>query len=425
MRPVIVVFSHLRWGFVFQRPQHLLSRLAGRWRVVFVEEPVPGDTARLEVRQVQSMGHEVTLLVPHTPLHSPGFSDEQLALLKPLISGYLASQQLDVDVAWLYTPMALPLVDAANPRRVLFDAMDELSAFKDAPGQLVEREAALMRRADLVLAGGPSLYEARRGRHHNLHCIPSAVDSRHFSPLNLHPASPHAIESATLQQGLARPRLGYFGVIDERLDLALIAALADADPGWSVVMVGPVVKIDPTSLPQRPNLHWLGMQPYERLPYLLAGWDVCLMPFALNDATRFISPTKTLEYMAGDRPVVSTPVRDVISLYGEAVEIAPAGAAFVQACRTLLAEDQPARDRRSAAMLALVYRHSWDAAARAVDALLDLALDGPLRALPIQLRSAPEMVTVAGIALHADVALPAGHAVPAVAGDGAAARALS
>ncbi len=422
MRPVIVVFSHLRWGFVFQRPQHLLSRLAGRWQVLFVEEPVHDDgPPRLAVERIASMGHDITLLVPHTPLPAHGFSDDQLALLQPLIAAHLQAQRLRVDVAWLYTPMALPLVDAVDPACVLFDAMDELSAFKDAPGQLVEREAALMRRADLVLAGGPSLFDARRGRHPRVHCIPSAVDARHFSPSNLKPQDPHARQAAALHAALPAPRLGYFGVIDERLNLDLIAAVADADPGWSVVMVGPVVKIDPATLPQRPNIHWLGMQPYERLPYLLAEWDVCLMPFALNEATRFISPTKTLEYMAGDRPVASTPIHDVIVLYGDDVEVAPAASSFVRACRRLLAEDIAARSRRSATMLAMVYRHSWDAAARKVDELLAGALAGRLGVT----HAAPGSETAGATAASAERDWIADMPVaPAATHDAAAVRAL-
>jgi len=168
--------------------------------------------------------------------------------------------------------------------------------------------------------------------------------------------------------------LGFFGVIDERLDAALVAAVADAHPEWSLAMVGPVVKIDPAALPQRPNLHWLGMQPYERLPYLLAGWDVALMPFARNASTRFISPTKTLEYMAGGKPVVSTPITDVISLYGDAVAVADGPTAFVQACEALLAESAAQSDARRTAMAASVARYSWADGADTVHALLSQAL---------------------------------------------------
>jgi UDP-galactopyranose mutase len=248
--------------------------------------------------------------------------------------------------------------------------MDELASFTDAPRQLRQRESALMKTAALVLTGGPSLYEARRDLHPRVVCLPSAVDAAHYAPAHLVAGSAPAREAERLQGGLPHPRLGYFGVIDERLDTALIAQVADAHPDWSLVLAGPVVKIDPQSLPQRPNIHWLGMQPYGRLPYLLAGWDVALMPFATNESTRFISPTKTLEYMAGERPVVSTPVRDVVSLYGTAVEVAADGAAFVAACEAVLAESAAARCERAIAMLQLVATHSWQHSADQVHMLV-------------------------------------------------------
>lgn len=392
--PVLLVFSHLRWGFVYQRPQHLMSRLAGRWRVLFVEEPVHTDgPARLEVRDVAP---RLTVLVPHTPIAAPGFHDDQLATLATLVDDHLAGRGLAPDLAWLYTPMALPIVKSLRPMATVYDCMDELSAFKDAPRQLRQRESALMKSAALVLTGGPSLYEAKRGLHPRVVCLPSAVDAAHYAPAGLDPASAHAHDAEALQGALPHPRLGYFGVIDERLDIALVASLADAHPDWSVVMAGPVVKIDPTVLPQRPNLHWLGLQPYARLPYLLAGWDVALMPFALNESTRFISPTKTLEYLAGEKPVVSTPVRDVISLYGDAVTIAAGPAAFVAACERELAAGAAARCRRAIAMLNMVALHSWDHSADCVHALLVRELERARTPAPALLAEAPA-VAMAGL----------------------------
>jgi glycosyltransferase involved in cell wall biosynthesis len=391
---VLVVFSHLRWGFVYQRPQHLMSRLAGRWRVLFIEEPVHCEgPAWLEVRDVAP---RLQVLVPHTPVAAPGFHDDQLAALQTLLDARFRAERLKADVAWLYTPMALPLVQTVQPSCVVYDCMDELSAFKNAPRQLRQRESALMKTAAVVLTGGPSLYEARRGQHPHVVCLPSAVDEAHFAR---HDAdSPHAAEAERLQGAVPHPRLGFFGVIDERLDTDLVAAVADARPDWSVVMVGPVVKIDPAALPQRPNLHWLGMQPYERLPHLLAGWDVALMPFALNESTRFISPTKTLEYMAGGKPVVSTPIKDVVSLYGEAVEIAADAPAFVAACEKLLAEGPAEREQRRAAMRDAVARYSWDRSADTVHAHLQQALRQaePRQAPTAAAATSPEPVAAAG-----------------------------
>lgn len=354
----LLVFSHLRWGFVYQRPQQLMSRLARDHRVVFVEEPVPGEDP-------PGLGHwqaapGVEVLCPSTGIDAPGFHDAHLPVLRPMLARWLAEQGITRPVAWFYTPMALPLVADLAPAAIVYDCMDELSAFHGAPAQMRQRESALMKRADLVLTGGPSLYEARRGQHAAVHCLPSAVDAAHFAPARLLDDSREADAARTLHAAIGRPRLGFFGVIDERMDLALIAALADARPQWQIVLAGPVVKIDPATLPRRPNLHWLGMQPYAVLPYLVASWDVCLLPFAINEATRFISPTKTLEYMAGEKPVVSTPVRDVDALYGDTVRIADGAPAFVAACDAALAETPAQREARNAEMRATVRRNGWD-----------------------------------------------------------------
>lgn len=370
--PVLLVFSHLRWGFVYQRPQHLLSRLAGRWRVLFVEEPIPSDgEPRLDCQEVSP---ELTVLTPRSPVAAPGFHDDQISVTAGLLGEYLAEHQLRVDIAWLYTPMALPLAHAVGVGRLAYDCMDELSAFKGAPLQLRQRESALMQQAALVLTGGPSLYEARRHLHPNIHCFRSAVDAAHFSPAGLDLLGDTGRKARELQDGLAHPRLGFFGVIDERMDLGLIQALADGRPDWSLVMVGPIVKIDPASVPRRPNILWLGMQSYELLPYLMLGWDLALMPFALNESTRFISPTKTLEYMAGGLPVVSTPIQDVASLYRPTVAIAHGGEEFVQACEEMLAEGATARRARQVQMAAFVARNSWDRTADAIHRLLEATL---------------------------------------------------
>jgi glycosyltransferase involved in cell wall biosynthesis len=326
---------------------------------------------------------------------SAGFHDDQLGLLQPLLQTALRARGLQVDVAWLYTPMALPLAKSFEPTCLVYDCMDELSGFKDAPRQLRQRESALLKQAAQVFAGGPSLYEARRDLHPSVHCFPSAVDAAHFAPANLDPDCAHARAAADLQDSLPRPRLGFFGVIDERIDLDLVAAVADQHPEWAVVMAGPVVKIDPQLLPQRPNIHWLGMQPYERLPYLLAGWDLCLMPFALNEATRFISPTKTLEYMAGDKPVVSTPVPDVISLYGAAVAVAHAPGPFVQACEAVLGETASARCERNCEMLNTVAIYSWQRTAESMDGLLQAALLGANQRLHAATLALPQRAVAA------------------------------
>ena len=366
----LIVFSHLRWSFVYQRPQHLLTRLAAHYRVLFVEEPIRCEgAAHFESRR---QGANIEILVPRTPLESQGFHDDQVSVVAPLLRSYLVDKGIDDYVVWLYTPMALPLVTPLRPRAVVYDCMDELAAFKDAPRQLRQREAALMKMSDVVLTGGPALYEAKRALNPNVHCLPSAVDSSHFSPARLAlDSGSERTAAAALHAHIPAPRLGFYGVIDERLDTTLLSTLADAHRNWQLVMVGPVVKIDPQRLPQRANVHWLGMQPYERLPHLAAQWDVCLLPFALNDATRFISPTTTLEYMAAERPSVSTRIRDVADAYGHVVAIADTTAEFIDACATLLAESDAQKAVRGMEMRRILAGTSWDAATAAIHGLIE------------------------------------------------------
>jgi glycosyltransferase involved in cell wall biosynthesis len=252
--------------------------------------------------------------------------------------------------------------------------MDELSAFKGAPRQMRQREAELMRRADLVLTGGPSLYESKKQMHRNVHCLPSAVDAQHYDPHGLDALSPAAQRVKALQGTLQSPRIGYFGAIDERIDMALIGGMAQARPEWQFVMVGPVVKIDHADLPRGPNLHWLGQQDYASLPHFVAGWDVCLMPFALNEHTRFISPTKTLEYLAAQKPVVSTRIKDVVDMYSRVVHLADDATGFVAACEAALAEDENARAVRLRDSADTVAQYAWDATAERIDELIAQAL---------------------------------------------------
>lgn len=356
----LIVFSHLRWGFVFQRPQHLLSRLAQYHRVLFIEEPI--YDAGSPTLHYSNPAPNVTVIQPHTPISAPGFHDDQIATLQLLLAELV--DEKEQPIVWFYTPMALPLLTPFTPSLVIYDCMDELSAFNMAPRQLQQRESALMTRADLVFTGGSSLYEAKKNKHHAIYCFPSSVDAVHFEQAldrsNGHPQ----------QQALPRPRLGYYGVIDERLDLSLVAALADAHPEWQIVMVGPVVKIDPATLPQRTNIHWLGQQPYEALPQFLAGWDVCLMPFALNASTQFISPTKVLEYMAAQLPIVSTAITDVARHYAELVAIAYSAEEFVHACERALSMNMEENQQLAQRMQAVVAATSWDAAAEQMYALM-------------------------------------------------------
>ncbi len=358
--PTIIVFCHLRWDFVYQRPQQLMERLARRYRILFIEEPVQ-DAGPAFMEQTNPAPN-VTVCRPHTSSSAPGFHDDQIRLLRPMLAALV--EQGERPVVWFYTPMALPLLQELRPSLVVYDCMDELAAFRHSPKQLLQRETALLNVADLVFAGGPSLYQAKRERNANVHCFSSSVDVRHFEQARERTLS-HA-----LQRAIPHPRLGFYGVIDERFDRALVAALADAHPQWQLVLVGPVLKVDPASLPRRPNIHYLGQQSYADLPAFLAGWDVCLLPFAMNEATRFISPTKVLEYMAAELPIVSTPIADVVQPYGDVVAIAADAPAFVAACEAALALDDAARATLLSRMRAIVAGTSWDVTVDAMRALL-------------------------------------------------------
>ncbi|HVU30992.1 MAG TPA: glycosyltransferase [Sphingomicrobium sp.] len=312
---------------MFQRPQHLMSRFAREMTVIYWEEPVEvaeNETAFLQVREA-SDAENVRVVVPHLPKGIP--DDAREATLKRLLDAHLASLNGPI-VAWYYTPMMLPFSRHIEPDALVFDAMDELSKFKFAPEKLLDLEKELIERADVVFTGGSSLYEAKKDRHHNVHCFASSVDRAHFAKARSKLFDP------TDQEDLPRPRLGFYGVIDERFDTELLAKVAQMRPDWSFVMVGPVVKISEEELPKRPNIHYLGGKTYAELPAYLSGWDVALMPFAMNESTQFISPTKTPEYLAGGKPVVSTPVKDVVRHYGhlDGVRIAATADEFVAAC---------------------------------------------------------------------------------------------
>lgn len=354
----LVCFSHLRWDGVFQRPHHLMSRAAEDRRVFYVEEPRTSWRPSLEL----ATRNGVTVVTPTIP-RIPG-AGLRAEMLRGLLEGFVAREAIDRAILWYYAPPMISWTPEVEAHAVVYDAMDELAAFRNAPAETAAREADLIEQADVVFTGGRSLYAAKRLLHRHVHAFPSSVDVEHFRR-----ARSRLVEPPD-QASLPHPRIGWFGVIDERLDLPLLAQLARRRPDWSIVLIGPVAKIDPRSIPAAPNIHRLGQRPYESLPSYLTGWDVAIMPFARNAATRFISPTKTPEYLAGGRPVVSTSIADVVRPYGERglVRIADEPEAFVAACEAAIVDDPV---RRLAAVDAFLAGMSWDRTWDEMEALVE------------------------------------------------------
>ncbi|MFM0441395.1 glycosyltransferase family 1 protein [Paraburkholderia strydomiana] len=349
----LICFSHLRWSFVYQRPQHLLSRMARHTRVHFFEEPRLTDRADAWL-DVRTTDEGICIITPCLPAGGTVERDEERQ--RSLLDAYLGGMDPRELGLWYYSPMMYAFTAHLRASLVVYDCMDELSAFRMAPPQLAQREDDLMRRADVVFTGGQSLYESKRRLHANIHAFPSSVDVRHFEK------ACSALSEPADQAHIPRPRLGFCGVVDERFDAGLIRSLSLARPDWQFVIVGPTVKIDPADLPRASNIHYLGQKLYDELPRYLGGWDVALMPFALNEATRFISPTKTPEYLAAGRPVVSTAIADVVHRYGDTgvVRIARSTREFERQIEAALvdASDRPAFISRVKPVLAGM---SWDA----------------------------------------------------------------
>lgn len=376
-RPVLVCLCHLHWRGVWQRPQHVLSRLSNDFDIIFHEEPFLHQEDYLApYYERHDPQPNVVVLKPHIRSkqdsgdrwgYHPGNADAMAALLNDFLDreGY-RNRPL---VAWLYTPMAYPVAARLEPDVVAYDCMDELSLFRFAPREMRGLEEVLMRRADLVTCGGASMYRNRKDRHPNVHMLLSGVDRAHFEQAS----DPATTEPENLA-GIPHPRIGYWGVLDERIDWDLLAEASQARPEWHWVLIGPFAKVEPDKLPQAPNLHYLGHQSYTDLPRYASGLDVAMMPFAMNDATRYISPTKTLEYMASGLPIVSTPVADVVNPYKGPVLVADDTKAFIDGIAYLLNEPEQSWACRLAAYNTWIERWSWDSIVATMRAELMKAL---------------------------------------------------
>jgi UDP-galactopyranose mutase len=341
-----------------------MSRFARDSRVFYIEEPI-FDVADDRVETINAESN-IYRLVPHLAVEGASVNGRIRTLLRDILSKFGVERHIN----WFYTPMMLELASGMSPEATVFDSMDELSAFRGAPPELLENERRLFDVADLVFTGGQSLYEAKKGRHRAVYAFPSSVDVSHFAKAR------EITEETDEQRDIPHPRIGFAGVIDERMDLELLADIAGLRPDWHFVMIGPVVKISESDLPRRYNVHYLGMQPYEKLPEFLAGWDAAMMPFALNESTRFISPTKTPEYLSAGLGVVSTAITDVVTPYGEMglVHIAGTAREFVAALERAMNEDA---GRRDAVVDEFLKENSWDKTFSAMAELIEGIIAGP------------------------------------------------
>lgn len=355
----LLCFSHLSWNFVYQRPQHLLSRFANIYRVFYFEEPRIGHADMYSV-SVQDNVNIVELMITS---HDPTTNYRIQILINQLLEEYSIKHYS----CWYYTPMALQFTRNLTPDIIIYDSMDELSAFRFAPPQLLELENELFNKADVVFTGGHTLYQAKKNRHHNIHAMPSSIDKEHFVQARSVQNDPED------QKSIGFPRLGFFGVVDERFDIELLRTVSAQRPDWQFVIIGPVVKINPDDLPRASNIHYLGPKNYAELPSYIAHWDIALILFALNESTEFISPTKTPEYLAAGRPVISTAIKDVVHPYGSAglVQIIDSPNAFISVAERIFASTE--KDHWLKMVDHFLENDSWDHTFNKMNALINKA----------------------------------------------------
>ncbi len=355
----IIVHCHLSWDWVWQRPQQFVSRLSRQHRILFVETLAPDpqlSTATARFERAKEFPNITLLRLQFPAWRWPDgeYIDlERRRLVQEFVIGPGAGQ-FENPVQWFYDPMAAPaFLGHMGEILTVYDCMDELSKFRGAPPQIVERETELLKRADVVFTGGRKLFEAKSRWNGNCHFYACGVEGEHFGRARAaETVVPPDIAS------LPKPVLGFFGVVDERMDYELVAKLADANRRWSIVIIGPTIKVEPGALPRRSNLHWLGARAYADLPSCCKGFDLCLMPFALNESTEFINPTKALEYMATGRQIVSTAVPDVVRNFAGVVKIGRSHGEYLELCEEALEQPDYAAIAKG---LQLTAENSWDA----------------------------------------------------------------
>ena len=346
----MIVFCHLRWSFVYQRPQHIITRMAKEYKILFVEEPVPFGEGEENTFEMEEINQNLHILKPKT---------KDIAGIRQVLKSILKSKSFEI--GWFYSASFSPLISNFSFERIVYDCMDELSLFKGAPAELIDQEKFLMSEADIVFTGGKSLYDSKSGKHANVHCFPSSVEREHFGKALSELEIPDDIKH------MEKSIVGYFGVIDERINMQLLHKVSTLNPNISFVMIGPVAKIGEEDLPRESNIHYLGMKSYEKLPNYLKAFDIAMMPFALSDATKYISPTKTLEYMAAGKPIISTAIKDVERDYSHCILIIATAEEFSRKIKEILQRKEGTYTKEYEDIL---NKTSWDSTAKAMNDLI-------------------------------------------------------
>ena len=375
----IVMFSEQRWQSVARRPGQFVSHLSRRYNVVYVEEPVlSADESRLDATRA---AENVTVVVPRLAGRPVELDRPGTPTLAALLRDHLAAHGIHDYLAWFLSPGCADVLAGLSPRATVYDCSDDPEPRGSADTRYGHGESLLMQQADLVIASGPSLCESLRGRHDDVICVPGGVDATRFSPFSAARLPEHVAYAAGLHRGIGYPRLGFHGAIDERLDLELIASLAQANSTWQVVLSGPMAPAVSGRFPLGPNVHVLEPSPPQYLPHVISQWDVGILPYAVDHTTRFLNPTQALQFMAYGRAVVSTPLAEAQALYGDAIKIADGASSFIQACHARAFGRDAVRHRRTEAAARIVERSSWPAAMAALDAALERLHESP-RAVP-------------------------------------------
>jgi len=344
----IVCFAEHGWNFTSDRPQHLLKRFAKGFRVFYIESPAfHANTDRYDITLTDE---QVIVVVPH--LQGDPTQQDVTTRWRELLIRLFNEERIDSYIFWYYTPQALKVSNHFTPDLVIYDCMDRPSE----TDVMHESEHELLEFADVVFTSGQRVFEATRKLHENTYLFPNSIDRDHFAAARAFKFDPPD------QANIPHPRFGFFGEIDQRIDFDLLVTVSKKRPQWHFILVGSVVNVSASQLPNYRNFHYLGAKRYEELPHYIGGWDITMIPFAHNDYTRFINPIKTAEYLAAGKPVISAPITDVIRPYGISGLVSIAGTAneFVKVAEEMLAADQEAKSTWLYKVDRYLAGQSWD-----------------------------------------------------------------